>query len=80
MKKFLLRQRTLQEVAEQGHEVGETQVIVRPTRDDEVIVNGVTLTCNDTLANLRAACSSYGLSTSGGKAKCFGRILQHQKT
>ena len=39
------------EVAEQGHEVGEAQVIVRPARDDEVIVNGVTLTCNDTLAN-----------------------------
>ena len=26
-------------------------MIVRPARDDEVIVNGVTLTCNDTLAN-----------------------------
>ena len=53
--------------------------MIKPANDDEVIVNGVTLTCESSLATLRAACSAYGISTSGGKVKCFGRLLQHQK-
>ena len=66
------------EAAMEGCDVGEAQVIVRPAKDDEIVVNGVTLT-ESSLASLRAACSSYGISTSGGKKKCFGRLLNHQK-
>ena len=67
------------EAAMEGRDVGEAQVIVRPAKDDEIVVNGVTLT-ESSLASLRAACSSYGISTSGGKNKCFGRLMNHQKS
>ena len=44
-------------------------------------MNGLTLTVESSLASLRAACcSSYGISTSGGKKKCFGRLMNHQKS
>lgn len=65
---------------QQGQQVGEAQIVVRPAKDDEIVVNGKTLTPNSSsLASLRAPCSTYGISTSNSRAKCFGRLLQHQK-
>lgn len=55
-----------------GREVGEAPVVVRPAKDDEKVVDGVTLTVDSSLTSLRAACFSYGISTSGGKKTCFG--------
>ena len=48
--------------ADQCEEVGEASVVIKPANDDEVIVNGVTLTCKSSVATLRAACSAYGIS------------------
>jgi hypothetical protein len=36
-------------------------------------------TLDSGLAALRAACSFHGLSTSGSKRKCFGRLLTYMK-
>ena len=36
-------------------------------------------TADSSLRALRAALTHYGLSTSGPKAKCFNRLLNHQK-
>ena len=47
-----------------GHEVGAAHVLVRPAKDDEIVVNGVTLSVESSLASLCSACSSYGMSTS----------------
>ena len=63
----------------EGREVAKAHVVVRPAKDDEVFVGGITLTAESSLASLRAACNSYGISTSGSKLKCFGRLLNHQK-
>ena len=65
--------------APEGRQVGDAHVVVRPARDDEIVVNGITLTAESSLASLRAACSTYGISQSGGKARCFSRLLNHQK-
>ena len=65
--------------APEGQQVGDAHVVVRPARDDEIVVNGITLTAESSLASLRAACSTYGISQSGGKARCFARLLNHQK-
>ena len=56
----------------------EGRVVVQPDKSDEIVVNGESLTVESSLANLRAACSSYGISTSGGKAKIFRRLKEHQ--
>ena len=64
----------------EGREVGEAHVVVRPARDDEVIVDGITLTSKSSLASLRAGCRSYGISTSGSEVKYFGRLRNHQKS
>ena len=63
----------------EGREVGEGRVVVRPVRDDEIVVNGVTLSVESSLASLRAACASYGISSSGGKVRCFTRLVNHQE-
>ena len=67
------------EPAGAGHAVGEAHVVVHPARDEEIVVGGITLTVESALASLRAACSSYGISTSGGTRKCFTMLLNHQK-
>eukprot|EP00435_Cladocopium_sp_Y103_P028418 s2167_g7.t1 len=67
------------EVDVEGLAVGEAQIVVQPAKDDEIIVDGITLKSGSSLAALRAACSSYGISSSGGKLKCFSRLVNHQK-
>lgn len=60
-----------QKGAQQGAGVAEGRVAVQPDKEDEIQVYGETLTPTSSLANLRAACSVYGVSTSRGKAKIF---------
>eukprot|EP00435_Cladocopium_sp_Y103_P039736 s2263_g10.t1 len=67
------------EVDVEGQAVGEAQIVVQPAKDDEIVVDGITLKSGSSLAALRAACSSYGISSSGGKVKCFSRLVNHQK-
>ena len=63
----------------EGQEIPEGQVIVRPSPEDEVNVNGTLLRSTSTLAALRAGCCFYSLSSSGSKQKCFQRLLDHSK-
>jgi hypothetical protein len=56
------------EAPREGQQVGETQIVVRPASNDEVVVNGITSTAN-----------TYGVSIAGGTLTCFGRLLQHQR-
>ena len=44
---------------------------------DEVEVNGITLTKDSPLRELRAACKFFGFSQSGSKLTCFQRIMSH---
>ena len=46
---------------------------------EKVIVNGVELTAESSLAALRSGCSFYGISQSDGKMKCYGRFVNHLK-
>ena len=46
---------------------------------ENIKVNGVELNAESPLRNLRAACAFYNIGQSGGKAKCFARLLEHQK-
>ena len=62
-----------------GQDVPEGQIVVHPSADDEVTVNGTKLQATSALSALRAGCSFYNLSTSGPKQRCFQRILDHQK-
>ena len=41
-------------------------------------VNGVVLTLDSPLRSLRAACAFYRIGQSGGKQKCFNRLMSHQ--
>ena len=62
-----------------GQELGGGRIVVQPQRDDQIEVNGETLTAESSLANLRAACRTYGISTSGSKIKVFRKLVEHQK-
>ena len=53
---------------------GAQEVALMPDRSG-INVNGVQLTPASPIRSLRAACSYLGVSTSGGKAKLFDRIL-----
>ena len=64
------------EPAGAGHAVGEAHVVVHPARDEEIVVGGITLTVESALASLRAACSSYGISTSGGTRKMLYNVVE----
>ena len=44
-----------------GQELGGGRIVVQPQRDDQIEVNGETLTAESSLANLRAACRTYGI-------------------
>ena len=46
---------------------------------DKVLVNGVELTQDSTLATLRAACSFLDISGSGSKVKVYTKIINHNK-
>eukprot|EP00435_Cladocopium_sp_Y103_P063067 s2135_g24.t1 len=64
----------------EGQEIpAEGRIVVRPSPEDEVNVNGTVLRSNSALAALRAGCSFYNLSSSGSKQKCFQRLLDHSK-
>ena len=57
----------------------QDRILVEPMKDDKLVVNGVQLTANSSLAALRAALTFYNLSTSGSKQKCFAKLLNHAK-
>ena len=63
----------------EGQEIPEGRIVVQPSPEDEVNVNGTILHPTSSLAALRAGCSHYQISTSGSKAKCFQRLLDHAK-
>ena len=64
---------------QQGVEIVDDRIVIAPAPTDSVLVNGAELTAASTLASLRAGLNFYGLSTSGSKAKCFQKLLNHQK-
>ena len=45
---------------------------------EEIRVNEVPLTVDSPLRSLRAACAFYQIWQSGGKRKCFSRLVAHQ--
>ena len=57
----------------------EGRMVVAPAADDKIHVNGAEITVNSTLAVMRQALTWYGLSASGGKDRCFRKLLNHQK-
>eukprot|EP00435_Cladocopium_sp_Y103_P024696 s2951_g6.t1 len=63
----------------EGQDIPEGQIVVRPSPEDEVVVNGTTLRATSGLSALRAGCTFHGLSTSGSKQRCFQRLLDHSK-
>ena len=62
------------EVAEEPQ---EDRVVEAPAEHDAVIVDGVQLSMNSSLANIRIGCESLGLSKRGGKQRCLKRMLEH---
>eukprot|EP00435_Cladocopium_sp_Y103_P044674 s1582_g12.t1 len=69
----------LESVDVEGADVPEGQIVVRPSSDEEINVNGTVLKPSSALAALRAGCQFYNLSTSGSKQRCFQRLIDHQK-
>ena len=51
------------------------KIVVAPFDPQLIVVNGIDMTCESTLASLRAASSFYGMSTSGGKQMCFRKLV-----
>ena len=52
---------------------------VGPALPSQIQVNGIVLTLESPLRrSLRAACAYYKIGQSGGKRKCFSRLLEHQ--
>ena len=62
-----------------GREIPAARVVVNAADFGKVVVNGVELTAESSLAALRSGCSFYGISQSGGKRKCYGRLVNHLK-
>ena len=62
-----------------GREIPADRVVVNAADFEKVIVNGVELTAESSLAALRSGCNFYGISQSGGKMKCYGRLVNHLK-
>ena len=63
----------------EGRDIPEGRIVIQPSPEDEVNVNGAILRPTSSLAALRAGCSHYQISSSGSKAKCFQRLLDHSK-
>ena len=57
----------------------ECEPHLSPMDVDKVLVNGVELTQDSSLATLRAAGSFFGISGSGSKLKVYTKILNHNK-
>ena len=51
------------------------RIVIEPNAGDKILVNGVELSAESTLAALRVALTFYNLSTSGNKSKCFRRLV-----
>lgn len=62
-----------------GREIPADRVVLNAADFEKVILNGVELTPESSLAALRSGCSFYGISQSGGKTKCYGRWVNHLK-
>ena len=62
-----------------GRDIPADRVVVGPADFEKIVVNGVELTAESSLAALRSACGFYGISQSGGKLKCYGRLVNHLK-
>ena len=54
------------------------KIVVAPFDPQLVVVNGIELTSESSLATLRAALAFYGKSTSGGQQRCFG-LVDHMR-
>ena len=54
--------------------------VVPFTDENAVTVDGVTLSCDNTLKSLRAGCQALGLSKRGSKKECVRRMLEFVKT
>ena len=65
---------------EEGHDPGRDleQKMVRYEIGVEIRVNEIPLTVDSPLRSLRAACAFYQIGQSGGKRKCFSRLVAHQ--
>ena len=65
---------------EQGRDLDDqmVQYEVGVAVPEEIRVNDVTLTLESPLRSLRAACAFYQIGQSGGKQKCFSRLVAHQ--
>ena len=68
-----------QKEEEQKDEDLECELQVSPMDVDKVLVNGVELTKDYSLATLRAASSFLGISGSGSKLKVYTKILSHNQ-
>lgn len=55
------------------------KIVVAPFDPQLVVVNGIELTAETSLASLRAALSFYGKSTSGGRQRCFRKLVDHMR-
>ena len=56
---------------------GPPQGDVAGLQRDSVIVDGVVLMADSTIASLRAACKHVGISQSGSRSKLFRRLVSH---
>ena len=63
----------------EGREIPADRIVVDPAEYEKVVVNGVELSSASSLAALRSGCAYYGISQSGGKTKCYSRIVNHMK-
>ena len=63
----------------EGRQVLADGVVMDAADFEKVVVNGVELTVSSSLAALRSGCSFYGISQSGGKQKCYRRLVNHLK-
>ena len=55
------------------------KIVVAPFDPQLVVVNGIEMTVESSLASLRAALAFYGKSTSGGKQRCFRKLVDHMR-
>ena len=61
-----------------GLEDQEARLEVGVALPSQIQVNGVVLTLDSPLRSLRAASAFYRIGQSGGKQKCFNRLMSHQ--
>ena len=66
-------------VMPEGRQVLAEGVVMDAANFEKIVVNGVELTVDSSLAALRSGCNFYGISQSGGKSKCYRRLVNHLK-